>query len=125
MYYRSADVAILCFDLTNRESFLAMEKWTSELTEKAPENLKSVIVGTKKDLNEKRVVSVDEGKDFTFSNNARFYFETSAKTGEGILELFTEIANMGEPDKSKINENEIIEIQKQQPVSKPNSGGCC
>ena len=98
MYYRSAAIAILCFDLTNSASFQSLEQWTMELSEKAPDHLKVVIVGTKKDLVEQRQINYETARQFAEENGCLFYAETSAKTNEGITELFTEIAEYGGPD---------------------------
>ena len=92
MYYRSANVALLFFDLTNRDSFNALELWCGELSRKAPEKIKTVLVGNKLDLIEERVVSKDDAEKFANEHNIFFYAETSAKTGEGITDLFVRIA---------------------------------
>lgn len=41
------------FDLTSRESFLALPRWLGELGAKGSENLQVVLVGNKQDLAEK------------------------------------------------------------------------
>ena len=51
------------------------------------------LVGNKCDVNSnERKVSTSKGKKFAAENNM-FLFETSAKTGEGINDLFITIAN--------------------------------
>ena len=102
MYYRSAAVAILCFDLTNKKTFEALEQWSMELNEKAVDTLKVVICGNKKDMVEQRDVTFQEGEEFAQTHNAIFYTETSSKTGEGVVELFTQIAELGEVDTGPI-----------------------
>ena len=54
MYCRGADMVLICFDLTNGESFNSVEDWVEDLDQNNPEVPVS-LVGTKADL--KRVVS--------------------------------------------------------------------
>ena len=51
------------------------------------------LIGNKIDLEEKREVSYEEGKNFAEENNLLF-FETSAKDGNNIQEIFLESANL-------------------------------
>ena len=71
-----------------------------ELKEDENQNKQDVITETKEIENEKgedhiphdRQVSYEQGFEFAKRNNA-FYFETSAKTGKGVAELFEAVAN--------------------------------
>lgn len=49
-HYRNCHGVILCLDLSNRMSFLNIEKWVSEAKESVNENCKFILVGTKADL---------------------------------------------------------------------------
>ena len=94
LYYRDAQVAILTYDITNESSFSSIEFWIQELKYKVEnENMILCLVGNKCDvnLNERKVTS-QKGKNFAQDNNMIF-FETSAKTGEGVKDLFVTIAN--------------------------------
>ena len=51
------------------------------------------LIGNKTDLEEKREVSYEEGKIFAEENNLLF-FETSAKDGNNIQEIFLESATL-------------------------------
>ena len=48
-----------------------------------------ILVGNKKDLEDKREVSYEEGEEFA-KNNGLLFFKASAKTGEIIDDLFRE-----------------------------------
>jgi small GTP-binding protein len=97
MYYRSAEVAILVYDVTSTESFEGMQQWVTELSEKAPSFLKVAIVGNKIDLTDDRTVAQGMGKAFAEQHGVKVYAEVSAKTGDGIVNLFTNVALLGAP----------------------------
>ena len=94
LYYRDAQVAILTYDITNEQSFSSIDFWIKELKYKVEnENMILCLVGNKCDVNsnEKKVTTL-KGKNFASEHNMIF-FETSAKTGEGVKDLFVTIAN--------------------------------
>lgn len=122
MYYRTANVAILVYDITKPETFHSLEAWEKEVTGKGPQGLKIVIVGNKKDIEEERALSAKIGEDFCLQHQCCFFTEVSAKTGEGILDLFTRVAALNETD-LRDQESEPIEIM---PANEShNSSGCC
>ena len=91
-YCRGAQGAACCFDLTQRSSFDEMERrWIRKVTEEAAETCQLVMLGTKADLVAEqpalRAVSNAEIMDLATKHGAE-YFETSAKTGQGIDEAF-------------------------------------
>ena len=51
-----------------------------------------ILVGNKTDLNERRVVTTDEGKELADKLGISFY-ETSAKTGENVEKVFQDSLN--------------------------------
>ena len=60
------------------------------MNEKAPANIVITLVGNKIDL-ESRQVRTEEAEEFAKSLGLR-YFEVSAKSNQGIDEMFTEVA---------------------------------
>jgi len=84
IFYRGAKGALIVFDITRSETFKMVPSWINDLQQHEP-NTPFVLVGNKLDLNGKRVVDKEAGEKL-----ARYYktayFETSAKTGEGIVE---------------------------------------
>ena len=61
IYYKDARVAIIMYDITNRDSFDGLKMWMEELNEKGPKGLIIAIVGNKIDLLE-HSVSVNEAE---------------------------------------------------------------
>ena len=93
LYYRDAQVAILTYDVTNESSLDSLNYWLNELNDKVEiDNMLLCLAGNKTDVDqsEKRVPT-SKGKAFAEQHNMLFY-ETSAKTGIGVKELFQAIA---------------------------------
>ena len=93
LYYRDAQVAILTYDVTNEQSLESLNYWLQELNDKVDQdNMLLCLAGNKNDVDpsEKRVPT-SKGKQFAEEHNMIFY-ETSAKTGAGVKELFQTIA---------------------------------
>ena len=93
LYYRDAQVAILTYDVTNESSLDSLNYWLNELNDKVEiDNMLLCLAGNKTDVDqsEKRVPT-SKGKAFAEQHNMLFY-ETSAKTGAGVKELFQAIA---------------------------------
>ncbi len=87
MYTRDANIILLVYDITNKESFENLYVWLKDLTNININEVIICIVGNKTDLNEKREVSNEEGQKYAQEHDFIFQ-EVSAKTGEGFSELF-------------------------------------
>ncbi len=92
MYYRDANVAVLVYDITNRESFYNLKTWYLELAEKGPKDIMLAIVGNKCDLRDSEQVSTAEGEKYAKDCDAMF-MKTSAKEKIGVFELFETICD--------------------------------
>jgi len=98
--YPDTDVILMCFSIDSPDSLENIpEKWTPEVRHFCP-NVPIILVGNKKDLrndeNTKRELMKmnqaplkhDEGKRMADTINAVAYLECSAKTKEGVREVF-------------------------------------
>ena len=92
-FYKKADGVILAFDLTEASSFANLKNWMESINQHANAGIPMVIVGNKKDLADDRKITFKEGSDYA-SNFGLRYFETSAKTNEGIEEFMHVIMEM-------------------------------
>ena len=87
MYTRDANIIMLVYDITRKESFNNIPIWIKDLTNVKFEEVIFVLIGNKIDLNDKREVNKEEGEKYSEENNMIFE-EVSAKTGENFPELF-------------------------------------
>ncbi|KAL7625469.1 hypothetical protein AAE478_004689 [Parahypoxylon ruwenzoriense] len=93
-YYRGAHAVILVYDISNRKSFLSMEKWIDEARSNASPDAVLYLVGSKLDKVAAggRAVSFEEGKAFAESQGASFC-EVSSKTRENVRRPFVEVVD--------------------------------
>ena len=92
MYYSGAAGIILVFDVTRRRSFTELSKWVQEADESIGTRVPMICVGNKTDLPDRAVPS-DEAKRWA-EDNGFLYMESSAKTGEGVADMFTVLAEV-------------------------------
>lgn len=72
--------------------FVDVTSWIKSIDESVKrEDVEVFLVGNKIDLEEKRTVPTDEGKDLAKTFGVKF-LETSAKTGENVEKVFSELA---------------------------------
>jgi len=123
MYYRNAQAALVVYDITKASSLTKAQHWVAELQRQASPGIVIALVGNKSDLastssgasdastgGDDADAAVAAGEDEEgVDNDARkvptklakayadeeglLFFETSAKTGLNVAEVFTAIAN--------------------------------
>ena len=91
-YYKNSVCALVVYDISSRDSFNNVSTWVEDCKNQSPKTIFMALVGNKSDLEDKRAVSYEEGKDFADKNEMMF-FETSAKTGVNVDEIFSQTAN--------------------------------
>ena len=87
MYTRDANIILLVYDISSKDSFLHLSDWLKDLTNIKKEDVIFAVVGNKTDLDDRREVNSDEGENFAKQQNFIFA-EVSAKTGDGFSDLF-------------------------------------
>ena len=113
MYIREAQIILLIYDITSKESFESIPKWFSEILNVKNDEAIFALVGNKIDLNDNRVVSFEEGKKLANEKNIIFE-EVSAKDGQNFNELFN---NKLFNELYKKFKNKFDNIRKKEPIN--------
>ena len=92
-YYRNSYGALVVFDVLDRKSFESLNTWINYYREHRDHNYEELIylIGNKIDSKD-RVISKKEAMDFMEENNLKEYYESSAKKGDNIDNIFNNIA---------------------------------
>jgi Ras-related protein Rab-5C len=119
MYYRNAQAALVVYDITKPSSLTKAQHWVAELHRQASPGIVIALVGNKADLATEGDEEGDEDADAApaaegdeapeddrdarrvpaktakayAEEESLLFFETSAKTGQNVAEVFTAIAN--------------------------------
>ncbi|XP_055354218.1 ras-related protein Rab-5A-like [Paramacrobiotus metropolitanus] len=91
MYYRGAQASIVVYDVTSAESFERAKSWVRELQRQAAPNIVIALAGNKADLANHRQVETEEGAKYA-NENGLIFMETSAKTAQNVIDIFTAVA---------------------------------
>jgi len=92
-YYRGAMGFILMYDVTNEESFNAVQDWCTQIKTYSWDNAQVVLVGNKNDLEDERIVSFERGKQLADQLGLEF-FETSAKENINVKSVFERLVDI-------------------------------
>jgi small GTP-binding protein len=120
--YKKADGIILIYDITDKKSFESINFWVNSIKEFLINGTECLLIGNKIDLNNLRVVSLNEGEKLSHNLNIPF-IETSAKDDINVNQAFMKIIDvLYKKDLNKkiitySNKNGKKEIQK--------ASGCC
>ena len=139
-YYKNSVCAFIVYDITKRETFENVQVWLDDIKNQCPQTVLLVLVGNKLDLENERQISYEEGESFAQKNNM-YFFETSAKTGVNIENLFLKsvetineriqedfydlsTGNCGIKIGNEVNSDNIV-LNKENVTKTDNNGGKC
>ena len=127
-YYRGAHGILLIYDVTDKESFKNLSNWLIEIEKNASKNVLKVLIGNKTDLEEKRVMTYNQGQEFADSYGLK-YIETSAKKNLNVNEAFETLGRelMQASDDKKIgkSKDKKISVTKAEDLNQEQKKGCC
>lgn len=121
IFYHSAQIAILVFDVTSPASMEVADYWVNELRENGPEGCPIIIFANKCDLEEERKISPEDCFNFA-SKNSYPLFETSALTGDGVDDGFKAALKAGFKF-SKVRKP--VHMEKPKVKESKEKSGCC
>lgn len=115
-YCRNSDGIFLIYDITDMKSFEDISFWVDKLYQHAPTDVGLMLLGSKLDLAEQRVVMEDMGKEEARKIKAAFS-EVSAVTGENIERAIESFV------RSILNRQSIFAVQESSGVTSPDCSG--
>ena len=90
-YYKGSHGIILIYDVTSLKTFENVKSWVSQIHEEISDKVVIYLVANKIDMDDSRKVTKEEGKKLAEELDVPFV-ETSAKTGENIDYIFSDIS---------------------------------
>ncbi|KAK9894156.1 ras-domain-containing protein [Cystobasidium minutum MCA 4210] len=124
-YIRDSSVAVVVYDITNRQSFVNTTKWVDDVRAERGNDVIIVLVGNKTDLSDKRQVTPEEAEKKAKELNVMF-IETSAKAGHNVKTLFRRIAQAlpGMEREETTAQNQMIDVSVAPENGTEESKGC-
>ena len=128
-YYRGAHGILLIYDVTDKDSFKNLSNWLIEIEKNASKNVLKVLIGNKVDIEDKRVVTYSQGKEFADTYGLK-YIETSAKKNLNVNEAFETLGRelMAASDDKRITkqkQNKKVTVSNAQDLTPEQKKGCC
>ena len=131
-YFKNAEGVIVTYDITNSESFDNLKYWINSIKKNIEGKnifIPVIIIGNKIDMSDSREINKEDAEKFA-SDNKYKYYETSAKTGEGvdqaIRDLVNNILNQTQIDEQKEFRKDSVHIKNEKNDKKEKKKkGCC
>ena len=89
IFYRGAHCVFLTYDITRDETFVNVKEWLVEVKQHASSDILIYLIGNKCDFDDEREVSKEKAIEFCKQYKIDKFFETSAKTGQQVEEVFS------------------------------------
>uniref|UniRef100_A0A8C3X1Q3 Calcium release activated channel regulator 2A n=1 Tax=Catagonus wagneri TaxID=51154 RepID=A0A8C3X1Q3_9CETA len=105
-FFRKADGVVVMYDLTARQSFLAVRQWLSSVEEAVGDRLPVLLLGNKIDNEKEREVPRGLGEQLAKENNLIFY-ECSACSGHNAEESLLHLARILKEQEDTVREETV------------------
>ncbi|XP_056466934.1 RAB3D, member RAS oncogene family, b [Gadus macrocephalus] len=92
-YYRGAMGFLLMYDITNQESFNAVQDWATQIKTYSWDNAQVIMVGNKCDLEDDRIVPTEDSQRLAEELGFQF-FEASAKDHINVKQVFERLVDI-------------------------------
>jgi len=92
IFYRGAHCVFLTYDVTREDTFVNLMEWLKEIKQHASEDVRVYLIGNKAEMEEQREVTFQRAQEFATQCGIHKCFETSAKTGFNVEEVFASVA---------------------------------
>ena len=128
-YYRGAHGILLIYDVTDKDSFKNLSNWIIEIEKNANKNVLKLLIGNKTDLEDKRVITYNQGKEFADGYGLK-YIETSAIKNLNVNEAFETLGReliLHSEDKKIVRQrqNKKISVASVQDLNANKKKQCC
>ena len=131
-FYKNSSLAIIVYAIDNIISFNNVDIWIKDLKQNSNPNIKVILIGNKNDLIDKRQIEFEKGNKFARDYDFDLFFETSAKSGFNVQNIFIDSAkilyleylNYVNLKNNLGHENNMI-IDKQKNEDERNKKMCC
>ncbi|KAL9542935.1 GTPase Ypt2 [Mucor bainieri] len=119
---------ILCLGIN--AIHLDVRTWFSNIEQHASEGVNKILIGNKCDMEDKRVITKEQGQNLANELGVRF-METSAKANIGVEEAFFDLARdikkrlIDTQQAQQTRQREEVRLDQSSPSKSSSSGGCC
>ncbi|OCT88198.1 EF-hand calcium-binding domain-containing protein 4B [Xenopus laevis] len=117
-FFRKADGVIVMYDITCKETFMAVRQWLTSVEEATGENIPIMILGNKTDIEKEREVPFGLGEHLAKDCNLIFY-ECSASSGYNVEESVLHLARILKEQEDKVKEKTVRLLDS------PKKRNCC
>lgn len=124
MYYHGAQAAVIAFSIADEDSFQKVDVWSESIKENSDAGTLIFLVANKIDLPESERCVSTEAAEIKANNEGFHYMEVSAKSGQGVQDLFQTVAKMVlenpesdqlmAPKSSKLRQETAMDQEKKQ-----------
>ncbi|CAI9546950.1 unnamed protein product [Staurois parvus] len=91
-YYRSANGAIIAYDISKKKSFESVPRWIEDVKKYAGSNIVQLLIGNKSDMHDFREVQLQDAENLANHYDIINVIETSAKDSSNVEEAFVKMA---------------------------------